>query len=485
MQSSEEIKKSKNSDLGTENIGKLLLKLAIPAVIAQIVNLLYNIVDRMFISSIPNIGTLALTGVGVTFPILMIISAFACLIGMGGAPRAAIKMGENKYDEAEEILSNCFISLIFLAVLLTSFFLIFSEKLLIMFGASDQTLPFAKQYINIYILGTVFVLMALGLNPFINSQGFANISMKTVLIGAGLNIILDFIFIKIFNMGVMGASLATVISQSASAIWVLLFLIKSKKSKIRINSKYFKIKKSIMLPVLMLGISPFIMQSTESLLNIAFNSSLKAYGGDIAVGSMTILSTIMQCISMICTGIGQGAQPIISFNFGAGKMDRVNKTFIISLIVTLIFTTSMWLFILISPETFIGIFTEPTDLLMIYSKISLRIYIFSVFIMGAQFICQQTFVALGEAKVSLFIALLRKIILLIPLIYILPNILPDDIIINIQQAIFNTTIESKSFAVFLAEPISDFISAVTTVILFTITIRKVKNRIKGKSQNNA
>ncbi|WP_334302900.1 MATE family efflux transporter [[Clostridium] colinum] len=471
---------SKNNHLATESIGKLLIKMIIPSVIAQIVNLLYNIVDRMFITKIPNVGTLALTGVGVTFPIIILISAFACLIGMGGAPRAAIKMGKNDYEEAEHILSNCFISLIMISAILTLFFLIFNSKLLIMFGASEQTLPYARQYANIYVIGTIFVQITLGLNPFINAQGFVNTAMKTVLIGAGLNIVLDFILIRIFNLGVMGAALATVSSQAISAIWVLRFLTKSKATKIKIRKKYFKLKKSIMFPIIALGISPFIMQSTESLLNIAFNSSLKRYGGDIAVGSMTIIATIMQCVSLIATGIGQGAQPIISFNYGAGHMDRVKKTYKLTIIISVIFTSIMWVLCVFNPQLFVGIFAKGDENMMGYASLSLQVYIFSVFIIGLQFACQQTFVALGQAKVSLFLALLRKIILLIPLIYILPAIIPNGITISLNS---DVSLDSKVFAIFLAEPISDFISAVTTGILFIITIKKLnKNFEKNISE---
>lgn len=477
----ESVNNNKNNPLANERIGKILVKMVVPAVVAQIVNLLYNIVDRMFISGIPEIGTLALTGVGVAFPIIMLISAFASLIGMGGSPRAAIKMGQSDYDDAEEILSNSFISLVFISVVLTLFFLIFNEKLLLMFGASEQTLPYAKQYINIYVIGTIFVQIALGLNPFINCQGFANIGMKTILIGAGLNIVFDFIFIKIFEMGVIGAALATVISQAVSAIWVLRFLTKSNKTKIKIKRKYFKLKKSVMVPILLLGISPFIMQSTESLLNIAFNSSLKKYGGDIAVGTMTILATVMQCVNLIAMGIGQGSQPIISFNYGAGKIDRVKKTYNLTIGISVLFTSIIWLVCIIKPEFFIGMFATEDNPIMGYAKVSLTIYMFSVFLMGAQFACQQVFVALGQAKVSLFLALLRKIILLIPLIYILPIVIPDNVLTTIQQSILPMSLENKVFAVFLAEPISDFIAAFTTITLFIITTKKLNAQFKDKN----
>lgn len=462
-----------NNTLGTESIGKLLFKMATPAITAQIVNMLYNIVDRIFISKIPEIGTIALTGVGVTFPISILISAFALLIGMGGSPRAAIRMGQNNYDEAEEILGNSFISLIIISLILTVFFLIFNEKLLLMFGASNETLPYAEEYIRIYVFGTIFVQFALGLNMFISCQGFAKVSMQTILIGAALNIIFDFIFIKIFNMGVKGASFATIISQAVSALWVLRFLIYSKQTKIRINPKYFKIKKSILFPILALGISPFIMQSTESLLNIAFNSSLKNYGGDRAVGAMTILSTIMQCVSLTAMGISQGAQPIISFNYGLGNKNRVQKTLKLLITVSTIFTIFVWIFIMVSPEIFIMLFIENGDPMMEYTKNALRTYMFAIFIMGVQFSCQQSFVALGQARVSLILALLRKIILLIPIIYIFPFILPDRFLTSTQEILFNTSIENKVFAVLLAEPFADFLAAISTIVLFIITTKKL------------
>lgn len=458
---------NKENMLGTESIGKLLLKMATPAILAQLVNMLYNIVDRMFIGKIPEIGTIALTGVGITFPIIILISAFASLIGMGGSPRAAIKMGANDYDEAEHILGNCFVSLIFIAITLTIFFQIFHEPLLLSFGASENTLPYAKEYIKIYVYGTIFVQISLGLNSFISCQGFPKISMRTILIGAILNILFDFIFIKIFNMGVKGAAFATVISQAASAIWVIRFLIFSKNSRIKIKRKYFKIKKDILLPVLSLGISPFIMQSTESILNISFNSSLAKYGGDMAVGTMTILTTIMQCINLPCSGLGQGGQPIISYNYGAGNRERVQKTFKLLIISALTYTISAWLLIMIKPEILITLFAKKGEDIVEYASWAIRIYLFGAFIMGAQFSCQQTFIALGRAKESLFLAILRKIILLIPLIYILPLFMKD-----------------KVFAVFLAEPIADILAAFTTVSLFIFTTRKIYKEMDNRKSED-
>ncbi len=451
---------NKDDLFAKESIGKLLIKMATPAILAQFVNLLYNIVDRMFIGKIPDVGTNALTGVGVTFPIIILIAAFASLIGMGGSPRAAMKMGSNKYDEAEEILGNSFITLMFISVILTVFFYIFHRPLLLSFGASEgTTLQYAVDYIKIYILGTVFVQIALGLNMFISCQGFPKISMQTVIIGAILNIIFDFLFIRIFNMGVKGAALATVISQGVSAIWVLRFLIFSPNSKLKIRKKYFKIRKEVLFPILALGVSPFIMQSTESILNISFNSSLLKYGGDISVGAMTILATIMQCINLPCVGLGQGAQPIISYNYGAKNKERVKKTFNLLLLWSLIFTTAMWLLIMIKPEILIGLFVKKGDSIIGYASWAVKVYLFGVFIMGAQYACQQSFVALGRAKESLFLAVLRKIILLIPLIYILPNFFSEN--------------KGKVFAVFLSEPIADILAAITTICLFIYTSRKI------------
>lgn len=442
--------------LGQERVGKLLFSLAVPAIAAQLVNMLYNIVDRIYIGHIPNIGSEALTGVGVTFPIIMIISAFSALIGMGGAPRAAINMGQNNKDAAEEILGNCFVSLIIVSIVLTILFLIFGEKLLLIFGASAKTLPHAMDYINIYILGTIFVQLSLGLNSFISTQGFAKTSMLTVIIGALINIILDPILIFGFKLGVQGAAIATVVSQGISALWVLKFL-SGKTTKLKISKKYMKPKKSVLVPVLLLGISPFIMQSTESLLNIAFNSSLQKYGGDLAVGSMTILSSLIQLLALPLTGLTQGAQPIISYNYGAQNNERVKKTFKLLIICCLSFSLLFWISMISLPKLFISLFTTDPNLVSM-SVWSIRIYMAVVFVMGAQTACQQTFIAIGQAKLSLFLALLRKIILLIPLIYILPNFFSD-----------------KIFAVFLAEPISDFIAVSTTVTVFYINFKRILN----------
>lgn len=451
------MQKQVENPLGTERIGRLLCRLALPAVTAQLVNMLYNIVDRIYIGHIPDVGAAALTGVGVTFPIIMIITAFSSLVGMGGAPRASIKMGQKDDAGAEEIMGNCLTVLMGISVVLTAVFLVFGRELLLLFGASSDTIGYASDYMNIYVCGTIFVQLALGMNAFITSQGFAKTSMFTVVIGAAINIALDPVFIFVFDMGVQGAALATVLSQAVSAIWVVRFL-SGKKTKLKIRRQYLRPKASVMLPVLALGVSPFIMQSTESLVNISLNSSLQAYGGDMAVGAMTILASLMQVLSLPITGIAQGAQPIAGFNFGAGQNDRVKQTFKLLLIASLTFSTAFWLSIMVLPQVFISLFNNDPQLMEV-SVWAVRIYMGGAFALGAQIACQQTFIAVGQAKVSLILALLRKVILLIPLIYILPNFFSD-----------------KVFAVFLAEPVSDLLAATVTVITFSFQFRRILAR---------
>ncbi|HEB5002538.1 TPA: MATE family efflux transporter [Clostridioides difficile] len=437
-----------NTNLGSESVGKLLFKLATPAIIAQIVNVLYNIVDRIFIGRMEN-GEVAMAGVGVAFPIIIIITACSYLIGMGGGPLAAIKMGEQNNDEAEKIMSNSFSVLVILAILLTIGFKIGKEPLLWMFGASESTIGYSMDYLNIYLIGTVFVQISMGMNTFINTQGFATTGMMTVAIGALINIILDPIFIFGFNMGVKGAALATIIAQGVSAIWVLMFLF-GKKSILKIKKKYMIPKASIILPVLGLGISPFIMQSTESLVLIALNSKLQMYGGDLAVGSMAIMSSIMQILMLPNMGVTQGAQPIISYNYGSGQLDRVKKTFKLCLLSCFTYSTILWLLLMIFPTFFVSIFNKNPQLLSMTSW-SIKIYFAGAFMFGIQIACQQTFLALGKATISLVLALLRKIVLLIPLIFILP-----------------TFFNEKLFAVILAEPVADITAATITAISFFI-----------------
>lgn len=443
--------------LGTAPVGRLMMKLALPAVAAQLINALYNIVDRMYIGHMEEVGDLALTGLGISFPIIMFISALSALAGVGGGSRAAIRMGEKDTDGAEAILGGCTALLLVMAALSTVLFQIFREPLLLLFGASENTLPYASGYLGIYLWGTVSVLLSLGLNNFITTQGFATFSMLTVVIGAVCNIILDPIFIFRLHMGVQGAALATILSQTVSAVWVVLFLV-GKRTLLKLRPKYLRLKASVLLPVVAVGVSPFIMQSTESLVSISFNSSLFKYGGDPYVGAMTIASSVMQVGTMPLHGLAQGAQPIIGFNYGAGNLDRVRKAFRLLLTSCLTFTVVIWALVELFPGVFIAVFNDKPELVEVAIR-TLRVYFAGIFMFGIQSSCQQTFVALGEAKISLFLALLRKIILLIPLIFILPLFLSD-----------------KVFAVWLAEPVADILAAATTGAMFAYRFPKILKR---------
>ena len=445
-------KEKKEANLGEDRIGGLLFKLALPAILAQVINLLYNLVDRMYIGHIAEVGSVALTGLGVTMPFIMCVSAFAALVSMGGAPRASIMMGRGNKEEAERILGNCTSMLVLVAVIVTVVSQIWGQDILLLFGASESTLPYAWAYMQIYSLGTIFVQLALGLNAFINAQGFARTGMLTVVIGAVCNIILDPIFIFGLHMGVRGAALATILSQGVSCVWIVRFLL-GKETTLRIRKGNLKIRPKTVGPCIALGVAPFIMQFTESVLNICFNTSLLKYGGDVAVGAMTILSSVMQMSMLPIQGLTQGAQPIIGFNYGAKKMDRVKNTFRLLLVSCVAFTAVIWLICMILPQAFILIFTDQAELIA-FTKWAIRIYMAVSVIFGVQISCQQTFIALGNAKTSVFLALLRKVILLIPLIYILPAFMED-----------------KLMAVFLAEPVADVIAVTTTSILFYRTYR--------------
>ena len=443
-------------DMGTGSIKKLMVQMAVPALVGQVINLLYNIVDRIYIGHIPQIGGMALTGVGLFTPILMLITAFALLAGAGGAPRAAIAMGRGDRDGAEKIMGNCFAVLMILAVVLTAVFYVTAPALLRLFGASDATLPYAVTYGRIYILGTVFVLTVMGMNTFITTQGFAKISMLTTVIGAVINIVLDPIFIFLLDMGVAGAALATVLSQAVSALWILKFLMGS-GTILKLRKENLRLEPAVIGPCLGLGVSSFVMISTESILSVSFTSSLARIGGDVAVGAMTALTSINQLITMPLSGICQGGQPLISFNYGARKYDRVKEAFFCQFGVCVAYTTVFWLLLMAFPGVFAGIFTN--DLALVdYTAWALRIFLALGFSVGFQISCQQAFMALGQAKISLLMALLRKVILLIPMIFVLPLFLPD-----------------KTFAVFLAEPVSDIIAAaVTTTLFFRFFIRMLK-----------
>lgn len=446
--------------LGTQPIGGLLLKLALPTVAAQLINMLYNIVDRMYIGHIKDVGALALTGVGVCMPLIMIISAFAALVGNGGAPRASIYMGKKDTDTAQKILGNCFSLQIILSIILTIILLIGNKTFLLAFGASENTISYAVNYMNIYAIGTIFVQLTLGMNAFITAQGFAKTGMLSVLIGAVANIVLDPVFIFGMNMGVRGAALATIISQTLSCIWVLSFLF-GKKTFLKIKPENLRLHAKIILPCVALGSSLFIMQASESIISVCFNSSLLKYGGDIAVGAMTILTSVMQFAMLPLQGLGQGAQPIMSYNYGAKNNDRVRKTFRLLLKVSFGYSIILWAIVMLFPQMFAMMFTSDNALLSFTSQ-ALRIYMASMFMFGIQIACQMAFNALGKAKDSIIVAVMRKFILLIPLIYIMP-------------AIFKA---NQTNAVYMAEPVADFIAVCFTSILFAFEFKKAMKENK-------
>ena len=445
--------------LGTAPVGKLLFKLALPTVIAQLINMLYNIVDRIYIGHMPENGDLALTGVGVCMPIIMIVSAFAALVSSGGAPRASIFMGKKDMDSAEKTLGGCFSLQIVLSVILTAILLIFNRDLLLAFGASENTIEYATEYMNVYAIGTIFVQLTLGMNSFVTAQGFTKISMLSVIIGAVANIILDRILIYGLDMGVTGAALATVISQALSCVWVVAFLC-SKKTLLRIKLKNLFVSPKIVLPCLALGSAAFIMQASESVISICFNSSLLGYGGDIAVGAMTILTSVMQFAMLPLQGIAQGAQPISSYNYGAKNPDRVKKTFKLLLISSLVYSVVLWLCVMLFPRTFAAMFTTDAALLDFTEQV-IRIYFGGMFLFGIQIACQMTFVSLGNAPASVIVAVVRKFVLLLPLIYIMPHL-----------------VEDPTIGVYMAEPIADIIAVTFTTILFAFQFRKALKKIQ-------
>lgn len=445
--------------LATEPVGKLLLKLALPTVTAQIINMLYNIVDRIYIGHIPKVGALALTGVGVCMPLIMIVSAFAALVGFGGAPRASIYMGKGEYEQAEKTLGNCFLTQLIISAILTVVLFLGNRSFLMAFGASENTIEYGVRYMNIYAVGTVFVQLTLGMNMFITAQGFAKTGMLSVLIGALSNIILDPILIFGFDMGVRGAALATIISQALSCIWVVSFLF-GKKTTLKIRMKNMRLEKKIILPSLALGLSTFIMQSSESIISVCFNSSLLKYGGDVAVGAMTILTSVMQFAMLPLQGLGQGAQPIISYNYGAKNVSRVKEAFKLLLKVSLCYAAVLWAGVQLFPQAFASLFTSDAQLLL-FTKNALRIYMACMILFGIQIACQMTFTSLGNAKASIIVAVMRKFVLLIPLIYILPAILKGD----------------QTMAVYLAEPVADFFAVSFTIVLFRFQFKKALQKI--------
>ena len=447
--------------LGTEPVGRLLFRLAVPTVTAQLINMMYNIVDRIYIGHIPEEGAMALTGVGVCMPLIMIVSAFAAFVAYGGAPRATIFMGKGEHDQAEKTLGNCFVIQIIISVLLTAALLLWNRDFLMAFGASANTVDYGVAYMNIYALGTIFVQMTLGMNAFITAQGFAKTGMLSVLIGAVANIILDPIFIFGLHMGVRGAALATILSQAMSCAWVLLFLV-GKKTHLRIRVQNMRLEKTIVLPCLALGLSNFVMQSSESVISVCFNASLLQYGGDIAVGAMTILTSVMQFAMLPMQGLGQGAQPIISYNYGAGNVKRVKAAFRLLLKSSLIYSCLLWILVMLFPQGFAAMFTSDGSLLS-YTQMALRIYMGSMFLFGIQMACQMTFISLGNAKASILVAVMRKFILLLPLIYVMPHIFTAD----------------KARAVYMAEPVADFFAVCFTAVLFYFQFKRALRKMKG------
>ena len=438
--------------LGKEPLRKLFFTMAIPSVLAQLINVLYNIVDRIYIGHIKDIGSLALTGVGVTFPIIMVVSAFSAFAGQGGAPLASILLGAKDQEKAEKVLGSSTALLLVFSISLTLIFQILKTPLLYAFGASDNVIGFAQDYIGLYLWGTIFVMLSLGLNTFIGGQGNAKTAMFSVLIGAVTNIILDPIFIFVMNMGVKGAALATVISQAFSAIWVVNFLI-SKKSSLKIKRENLKLDMKFVKKIGSLGCSPFIMQSTESLVLLTLNSGLQKYGGDLYVGSMSILISVLQLIFVPVSGIAQGVQPIISYNFGAGNRERVVKTFKALLIVCLMATMFMGGIAVLFPNFYVKMFTESEELMKLTSKM-MPIFTLGMCIFGIQQSIQVTFLAMGQAKFSIFIALLRKVILLVPLAIILPRFLGVK-------------------GIYYAEPMADITSVVVASITFALNFKSI------------
>ena len=428
-------------------------KLAVPSVAAQFINLLYNIVDRIYIGHIPVIGRTALTGLGVTFPIITLISAFAAFAGQGGAPLASIRLGAGDRVGAERILGNSVTLLLCASAVLTVVFQIIQRPVLMAFGASEETIGYAMDYISIYLLGTVFVQLALGLNTFISAQGRAMTAMCSVLIGAILNIVLDPVFIFVFNMGVRGAALATILSQAVSAAWVVLFLC-SARSGLRIRRRNMRLRKAVVSRIAGLGVAPFIMQSTESLVTVVLNSGLQRYGGDLYVGTLTIIQSVMQMVTMPIQGITQGIQPLMSFNYGAGNYARVRRTFWLLLRVTLTATVSAFLIVLLIPGPLAMLFNDDEDLVRLVAQV-MPVFFGGIWAFGAQMACQSAFMALGQARTSLFLALLRKVILLVPLAIVLPMVL------------------GNVMGIYIAEPIADVLASGTTLTLFILRRKKL------------
>ena len=466
---------ARKEELGTKKISTLLKELAIPAIFAMLVSLLYNMVDRIYIGNMPN-GTLGMAGLSIAVPVITMIQAFTMMFGTGGAPLSAIKLGENNKDGAERIMTTSFSTLIISGIVLTMVIELFKEPILMMFGADAQTIVPAIEYIEIYALGTIFVQITQGMNAYINTQGFAKTGMLTVMIGAILNIVLDPIFIFVFDMGIKGAALATILSQAVSAIWVLYFL--KEKSPMKLRREYMIPDLKVLGSIMMLGVSPFIMSSTESLLQISFNNQLTTYGGSMAVGTMAILMSLYQMINMPIAGIAQGAQPILSYNYGAQQYDRVRNTFKLTFKICVGYSFLAGGAMLIFAPVFARIFTSDASTIE-FTSWAIRIYLVGGLLFGAQLVCQQSFMALGQAKRSLLMALLRKVILLIPMIYVLPIVFGDSsFALNLSSSVAHLCHDAaKTFCVFLAEPVADITAATVTTLTF---VQFYKTKLKNQ-----
>ena len=440
--------------LASEPVPRAFARLAVPAVAAQLINILYNLVDKMFIGHIPEVGKQALAGVGVTTSVILAISAVAALVSMGGAPKASIFLGQGERGQAERVMGNCTWMLLLLSVLLTAIMLAFGRPILLLFGASEDTIPFASSYMDIYCLGTLFTQLTLGLNAFITAQGKTMVSMRNVAVGAATNVVLDALLIDGLGMGVRGAALATVLSQGVSA-WLVIRYLCTERSLLRLRLANVRFDGALLWPCILLGTSPALMQLTENLVAISFNTSLQRYGGDMAVSSMSILSSVMQFVMLLLPGLVQGAQPLLSYNLGAGNIPRVKRTFRLLLACCVGGSFLIWLLCMTMPETVAAIFTNDVALVE-YTAWSMRLYLPALLIYGIQVACQYSFVALEQASKAIFLTVWRKVILLIPLIFLMPHVWPDAVA-----------------GVYLAEPIADTIAICTTAPMFYGYYRKL------------
>lgn len=445
--------------LGEENIRKLFWKLSIPAIISQVIVLIYNIVDRIYLGHIEGIGGFALTGVGICTPVVIIIGAFTQLVCTGGASVMSFALGEKKDDDAKTVVNMSFLLIIILSLVITFASLLFARPILYLFGASQSTFPYAYSYYKWYVLGTISIMLSTGMASYITAQGAAKVAMITVSLGAIANIILDPIFIWTLNLGLAGAAIATILSQTISAVFIILFFL-SKKTVVKLSTKYMKVNKALLTQSLLLGLSPFIMQFTECALSAVFNRQLTRFGGDMAVGAMTLFTSINSFAILPIFGFCQGSQSITSYNYGANKYDRVAENIKRLVRVSFTFSAVMWVVIMTIPSTVLGIFTSDGEMLA-YSLKYIRLFFAVSFLGGLQPSCQLTFLALKKAKISLFLAMLRKVILLIPLLYILPAVISGNV-----------------SSVFLAQPVADTIAITVTVTCFVISNRDIFKKAK-------